>query len=85
VEPGAVFFTEYGSTGPTELEMISPAQAALRLLPHCLGVRARTTQTLASVRALAHRVPCFTNTRGDADAMAADVIARVRSERSVRL
>jgi hypothetical protein len=83
VPPGAVFFTEFHSSGPTALEVVSPAQAALRLLPHCLGVRARTRQTLASLRALTRRVPSFANTRGDADTMAADVIARVRSQSAV--
>jgi hypothetical protein len=42
-------------------------------------VRARTAQSLSSLRALVGRARAFTDTRADADTMAADLIARCRS------
>jgi hypothetical protein len=77
--PAAIVFTEFSAAHGTPLVPLSAGEALLRLLPHCLGVRARTAQSLSSLRALVGRAPAFTNTRADADTMAAELIARCRS------
>ena len=75
VPVGAIVFTEYAPNTATALRPLPPAQVALRLLPHCPGVRARPVETLKAVRAVAASAPGFEGPRGEA-ALAAHTVLR---------
>jgi hypothetical protein len=77
--PDAIVFSEFTRAEQTPLVSLSAGQAVLRLLPHCLGVRSRTRQTLAALHALVRRAPAFANTRADADVMAVELVNRARA------
>jgi hypothetical protein len=70
----AVLFTEFHPHQATELRALSPAQVALHLLPHCLGVRGRPTATLRRLRATTCGARGLAGLRGDADITARRLI-----------
>jgi hypothetical protein len=75
----AVVFTEFVPTAEFAMSPISPAEVALRLLSHCLGVRGRPAETMAALQAAAAHAKGFAGLRGDAGTAAAALMARARA------